>query len=224
LQSLAAKQSCRRLALDRLAQFMASETDDLIWLSVLQTLSKEGGEEAAEMAYAALGHSSSEVRHRACMHLAAHPDPRHVPLLLPTLDDSQPLVVCAAVEALAASGMDDTGPLKSLFNSTSEDVQLATATALAQLNDPAGKPALERLAYSNDPQIRARVAHAMGEHPDPTYIPFLIRFLSDHATVSHAALASLPLVVGEDISQPSNQSPLPVVERISRWKRWSERR
>jgi HEAT repeat protein len=228
LQSLAAKQSSARpafdrLALDRLAQLMATESDDLVWLSVLRAVADENGEEAATLACAALGHPASEVRRGACLHLAAHPDRRHAPLLLPALDDSQPLVVCAALEALGAGGMDDPTPIKRLLNSPSDEIQLAAATALVQLRDAAGKPALERSAYSNDPLIRARAVRAMGKYPDPEFLPILIRLLSDKADVSRSALTSLPQVAGEDVSQPSGQPPASNAERISRWKRWFER-
>ena len=223
LQTCTAKQSCCRLALDRLAQLMAAENDDLVWLGVLQAVANENAAEAAAAVYPGLGHSSSEVRRRACAYLAAHPDRRYVPLLLPALEDTQSLVVCAAVEALAAAGLDDPSPLKSLLNSTDDEIQLAAATALTQLNYAAGKPALERLAYSNDPQVRARVARAMGEYPDPAFVPILIHFLSDKATVSRSALASLPQVTGEDFSKSPHQTPIATAEQITRWKRWYER-
>jgi bilin biosynthesis protein len=224
LQATAAKQPCRRLAWDRLTQLMATETDNLVWLSVLQAASNENSAEAATMVCAGLGHSSSEVRREACVYLTAHPDRRYAASLLPALEDSQSLVVCAAAEALAAAGMDDPAPLKRLLNSTDDEVQLAAAIALTQLNDPSGKPALERLAYSNDPQVRARVAHAMGEYPDPEFIPILIQLLSDRATVSRSALASLPQVTGEDIAKSPSSHPLATAEQISRWKRWYERK
>jgi HEAT repeat protein len=217
LREWAVKNPCGRLALDRLASLMASETDDLVWQSVLQAM-------ANEMAYAALGHSSSEVRRKACVYLAEHPDRRHAKMLATALDDSQPLVVCAVLEALSAGGMDDPSPLKKLLVSDNEEIQFATAKTLARIDDPSGKPALERLAYSNDPLIRAKVATAMGETPDPSYIPILIRFLNDQASVSRAALVSLPRVVGEDISQPTGQTSGKTSERISRWKRWFEQR
>jgi hypothetical protein len=222
LQMLTAKQSCRRLTLDRLSQLMAAEGDDLVWLGVMQAIANENGGETATIAYAGLGHASSEVRRRACVYLAAHPDRRHIPLLIPALEDTQSLVVCAAVEALAAAGMDDPTPLKRLLNSNSDEIQLAAATALSQLNDAAGEPALERLAYSNDPQIRARVAHAMGEYPNPAFLPILIQLLGDKATVARSALASLPQVAGEDIAKSTHQPPPSTTEQISLWKRWYE--
>jgi HEAT repeat protein len=223
LPALSAKQSCHRLAWDRLAQLMAAESDALVWLNVLEAASNENGPEAATIACAGLGHSSSEVRRQACIYLIAHPDRRHIASLLPVLEDAQPLVVCAAVEALSAAGLDDPAPLKRLLNSPDDQIQLAAAIALTQLGDASGKSALERLAYSNDPQIRARVAEVMGEYPDPSFVPLLIQLLSDKATISRAALASLPRVTGEDIAKSPPDRPLAVTEQISRWKRWYER-
>jgi HEAT repeat protein len=202
---------------------MASESDALVWLNVLQAASNESCEEAAAIAYDGLGHSSSEVRRQACICLTTHPDRRHVASLLPALEDSQTLVVCAAVEALAAAGMDDPAPLKRLLNSSDDEIQLAAAIALTQLGDASGKPALERMVYSNDPQVRARVAEVMGEYPDPSFVPLLIQLLSDKATISRAALASLPRVTGEDVVKSPPDRPIAIAEQISRWKRWYER-
>jgi HEAT repeat protein len=119
--------------------------------------------------------------------------------------------------------MDDTSPLKRLLNSTDEEILLAVAAALVKLDDPAGKPALERMAYSNDPLIRARVARVMGEYPDPAFLPILLHFLNDKASVTHAALKSLLQVAGEDPVKSTTQASLSTAEQISRWKQWYER-
>ena len=163
-----------------------------------------------------MGNASAEVRRRACEHLAAHPDPAHVPVLIPALEDKDHAVVCAAARALAATGkMPDTKPLRNLLGSTNEDMQLEAALALTRLGDPSGKPALERLAYSRDPVVRAKTAQAMGDFPDPAFTATLIHLLNDNQTVARAALISLPKVVGEDVAQAPGQAPRPPPNKSS---------
>ncbi len=224
LAGLSGKQPPGRLAIARLGQLIGKEQDVLVWQSAMRVIADDGSQPAIDLAYTAIGNASSEVRRRACEHLAAHPDPAHAQVLIPALEDKDQAVICAAVRALAASGkMPDTKPLRNLLGSTNEDVQMEAALALTRLGDPSGKPALERLAYSRDPAVRAKTAQAMGDFPDPAFTATLIRLLNDNQTVVRAALNSLPKVVGEDVAQAPGQAPLTSTEQILRWKHWHER-
>ncbi|MBN2580864.1 MAG: HEAT repeat domain-containing protein [Pirellulales bacterium] len=224
LAHAAAKKPTSRLALDRVRQLLLNQQDPLTWQTVLTGLSDVDQPPVHEIACVGLGHGAAEVRLRACEYLAAHPLPEDAPALLTALKDRQAEVVCAAVRALSASGgAADGRPFRDLLGATSGEVQLAAAEALAQTGDPAGKSSLERLACSPDPLVRARTAQAMGRYPDPAFVPPLIRLLSDKNTVAHAALGSLPKVVGKDVSQPPGQPPPTTTERILRWKRWFEK-
>ena len=224
LAELSVKQPPGRLAIARLAQLVGKEQDALVWQSAMRAISEDGSQPAIDLAYTAIGNASAEVRRRACEHLAAHPDPAHVPVLIPALEDKDHAVICAAARALAATGkMPDTKPLRNLLGSTNEDIQLEAALALTRLGDPSGKPALERLAYSRDPAVRARTAQAMGDFPDAAFTAILIHLLNDNQTVARAALISLPKVVGEDVAQAPGQAPATSTEQILRWKHWHER-
>ena len=218
LAALAQRQRLGRLAVERLSTQVSGEADALVWQSVLTAVAGESGESAARLAYVALGHASAEVRRRGCEHLAAHPAAGHVRNLTPLLLDAHRGVVLAAIRALrAADRLDDLGPLQKLLASSDEEVQVEAAAALVRFHDPAGEAALERLAYSNDPQTRARAAVAMGELGQASFLPTLVRLLDDRrATVSHAAMASLPRVAGRDVAQSAGGT----TEQIARWKRW----
>ena len=49
----------------------------------------------------------------------------------------------------------------------------------------------------------------------------MIRLLDDpRATVSHAALASLPKAAGRDLTQPGDGTTVPTTEQVARWKKW----
>ncbi|MGA2060311.1 MAG: HEAT repeat domain-containing protein [Thermoguttaceae bacterium] len=224
LAELSGKQPPGRLAIARLSQLVAKEQDALVWQSAMQAISDDPSQPAIDLAYTAIGNVSAEVRRRACEHLAAHPDPAHVPVLIPALEDKDHAVICAAARALAATGnMSDTKPLRNLLGSMNEDIQLEAALALTRLGDQSGKPALERLAYSRDPAVRARTAQAMGDFPDTAFTATLIHLLNDTQTVARAALSSLPKVVGEDVAQTPGQAPATSTEQILRWKHWHER-
>ncbi|MGD0516991.1 MAG: HEAT repeat domain-containing protein [Thermoguttaceae bacterium] len=224
LAELSGKQPPTRLAIARLAQLIAADQDELVWQSAMRAIADDPSQPAIDLAYTAIGHSSAEVRRRACEHLAAHPDPAHVPVLIPALEDKDPVVIRTAIRALAATEkMPDTKPLRNLLASTNEDIQLEAALALTRLGDSSGKPALERLAYSRDPIVRAKTAQAMGDFPDETFTATLIRLLNDNQTVARAALNSLPKVVGQDVAQPPGQAPPTTSEQILRWKHWYER-
>jgi HEAT repeat protein len=224
LAELSVKQPPTRLAIARLAQLIAADQDELVWQSAMRAIADDPSQPAIDLAYTAIGHVSAEVRRRACEHLAAHPDPAHVQVLIPALEDKDPVVIRTAVRALAATEkMPDTKPLRNLLGSTNEDIQLEAALALTRLGDASGKPALERLAYSRDPIVRAKTAQAMGEFPDAAFTATLIRLLSDNQTVARAALISLPKVVGEDVAQAPGQAPPTTTEQMLRWKHWYER-
>ncbi len=224
LADLSVKQLPGRLAIARLAQLVVKEQDALVWQNAMRAIAEDPSQPAIELSYMAIGNASAEVRRRACEYLAAHPDPAHVPVLTPALEDKDHAVICAAARALAATGkMPDTKPLRNLLGSTNEDIQLEAALALTRLGDPSSKPALERLAYSRDPAVRARTAQAMGDFPDAAFTATLIHLLNDTQTVSRAALISLPKVVGEDVAQAPGQAPATSTEQILRWKHWHER-
>ncbi len=222
LAAAAAKQPLGPLAEARLSALVAGEIDSAVWLSGLDAIRQSGSEPAVRMARLALGQASGEVRRRACEHLAAHPDAAHEVFLVPLLGDSQQAVVVAAIRALGAAGqVRDIDALKRQLLAANEEVQLAAAVALMQLRDRSGEEAIERLSYASDVQTRARVAQVFGAVGDARAVGVLIRLLDDpRATVSHAALASLPKAAGHDLTQPGDDATVPTTEQVARWKKW----
>lgn len=221
LRELAGKKPLSRLATLRLYQLVSRDSDQLVWQNALRAVERNPHEPAIRLAYAATGHRSPEVRRRACENMAACPQPQHARVLLATLEDTSDSVVCAAVHALGVLGrIDDTEPLRNLMAATNENVRVETAIALTRLGDEKGTSALERLAHSNDPAIQYRAAVAMGEMPDPSFVPILIGLLDAKMAVSRGALGSLPEVVGRDVTNEDGQSRPTTTQRIERWKRW----
>ena len=223
LAKLAQHHPMGRLAAARLASLALAETDQLVWQSLLDAIAEDSGEPASRLACAAIRHPSPEVRRRACEHLAAHWafDRDHTTVLLQALQDENPLVVRAAVRALAAPGrIDDTEPIKRLLLTTDELVRLEAATALCRLGDRSGPAALERLSYSGNDAVRRDVAVAMGDVGDPSFTPSLVRLLDDQHGICTAALDALPKVVGHDLAETVSPSSASRAEQIKLWKRW----
>jgi len=218
----ACKQPLGPLAAARLCELTAAETDSVVWLNALDALRDNASEPAVRMARSALGQASGAVRRRACEYLEAHPDPAHEVFLLPLLSDPEQVVVVAATRALGAVGqLQEVETLKRQFASVNEEVQLETAVALIRMHDKSGEEAIERLSYSSDIQTRAHVAHVLGTLSDARLAGILVRLLDDpKATVSHAALTSLPKVVGHDLGQASDGPTVAMNEQIARWKKW----
>lgn len=221
LADVAQSEPLGALAVERLCQLVTPEPDPLVFQSALSAVQHDGSEPAQRLAYAAVGHTAAEVRRRGCLHLAAHPDPRHTPVLLPAVEDENASVAAAAVQALGACGqLADAGALTELMRSKNESLQLEAALAMVQLDRSRGVAALERLAYSRDTAVRRRVAETMGELGDPEFTPILIRLLDDRVSVMRAALGALPETVGEDKSIVPDGEPLTTTERVRRWKAW----
>ena len=175
---------------------------------------------------AALEEAAAEVRRRACEYLAAHPDRAHEDFLVPLLSDPDREVVVAAIRALAAADqIRDIGVLKRQVAAADEEVQLEAAVGLVHFGDLSGEEAIERLSYSGDIKTRTRVAQALGPLGDARLTGILIRLLDDpRATVSHAALASLPKVVGRDVGRDDGRggdaATGSMSDQVARWKKW----
>ena len=210
----------------RLAQLVATETDALVWQNAVRAAAGDNSPSAVEMAYTGIGHASAKVRRRACEYLAAHGNRRHERVLIPALDDKDHAVVCTTARAVGAAGkMDDTRPLVRLLGSSNEEIQMEACLAILRLGDAAGKPALGAAEFTPRSRNTHRSARAMGEFPDRSFMPALIRLLDDNLTASRAALESLPQWPAKT---PRASDPPPSGGRRrtrlkNRWKRWYER-
>ncbi len=208
-------------ALARLAELMARESDALVWIDVFDLLAVDAREPAIRLAYGALSHPSPEVRRRACEQLAAHPANAHGPLLLVSLDDPNSVVVEAAVKALGRlDSLPDTGPLERQLANPDHQLRVEAAKTLIHVGADSGIAALERLAFDTDPKVRNRAAIAMGETPDPSFLPDLIHLLDDRPEIRRAALASLPHVAGREC--PAAQASTSTTAHASEAERWKE--
>ncbi len=162
------------------------------------------------LACAGLSHPTPEVRRRACHQLAEHPDPRNGPLLLKSLQDSDPSVVEEAIRALGRlRSLDDPQPLEVFLAASDHHLRVAAAEALAMVGVISGPAALERLTFDPDPKIRLAAAMAMGAAPEASFLPDLIHLLDDRAEIRRAALAALPRVAGRNFrsTHPTSKTP-----------------
>ncbi len=224
LAGLAAERRPHRLATARLAALIVRETDQLVWQNALRAVAEVDDEAAVRIAYAAVGHNSTEVRRRACEYMGAWPDARHVNVLLPAIADANSSVARAAVVALGRCGSPrDSEALRPLLRTDNASLRLETATALVRLGDPAGAAALRRLAFHEDPQIRRNTARAMGRSGNASFIPTLIAMLDGRAGVRREALASLTLLSGYNPANADGGKRKTSTEVVELWKRWHEK-
>jgi HEAT repeat protein len=224
LSELASEATLSDEAVEQLATLVVTQSDALLWRSVLAAIAPHTSDAAFRIAYAGASHAAPEVRRRACLHLAAHGDPRHVPILLPALEDKDEGVVRAAVRALGASGgTGDWTEIEALLLASDKTIRLEAAESLARLGSEKGPAALQRLALDSDPAVRRQAALVMGQLRNPQFTPVLIQLLDDQGGVCQAALVSLAQIVGRDVtrsSDPAEPPPRPA-EVIQRWKEWA---
>ncbi len=217
----AAQQPLEAAAVERLAAAVARENDQLVWQYALAAVARDDSRSAAELACAAVGHASSEVRRLGCEHLGAHPQPDRAAVLLPAVDDENVSVAKAAVAALGRIGRkSDTASIKKLLMSQNSSLQLETAVALARMGDRDGDAALRRLTFDDDPQIRLEVARAMGRSGNPLFVADLVRLLDDRAGVRREALAALETLAPENSPRQSRQGNETTAQRVALWKQW----
>jgi HEAT repeat protein len=213
-----------QLALDRLVALARYEEDPVVWQCLLQTTAGDPRSGAEQLAYLAVGNSSSDVRRRACDYLAAHPDRRHVPVLMPMLGDPISTVAIAAVHALGTIGkLDDLRPLVDLLLTSDRPLRLEVATTLVRLKSDAGRAALERMAREPDMQLRLEVARRMGEVGDVCFLPTLIQTAAEPNDVGRVALESLTKLTSQDFSRDEDGSLRQRDAQVSLWQAWQRK-
>ena len=204
---------------------MLEETDQLLWRSVLIAVADSESDEAVRLAQIAVGNRSPEIRRRACGYLGAHSRPVHVDVLLPVLEDEDPSVVLAAVEAIGQIGkMDDTAPLHRLLRTAGESLRVEVGRVLCLCGDDEGGEVLKRLAHSRDVNVRKRVARVMGPLGDKRFAVKLVSMLDDHSGVRKAALVSLRNIVGYVPNGVDGKPPRSISEEVRSWRHWLDQK
>jgi HEAT repeat protein len=176
------------------------------------------------LAYLAVGNASSDVRRRACDYLAAHPDRRHVAILMPMLADPSSTVAIAAVRGLGAIGsLDDPRPLTDLLLTNDRPLRLEVATNLVKLKVDGGRAALQRMAMDPDNQMRLDVAQRMGELGEQGFLPTLLELAAERSDVGRVALESLTKLTGQDFSRDAEGSLVSRDAQLTLWQNWYRR-
>jgi HEAT repeat protein len=130
--------------------------------------------------------------------------------------------------AQAAGAIDEARAVTDAAKGRIAEVQRAmSALRDADLPQAARRQAsegLERLARDADVAVRVRAAQAMGEVADPVFLPALMALLSDVAEVQQAAMASLTLITGGDVTAREGGRAVSDEERIRMWQLWYRER
>ncbi len=192
LAALAGQEPLGPVAHFLILRWLTHDSDPLVWQNVLGALMEEASPWAVQLARAATGHASAEVRRRACVYLGRHPQPEHADWLVPRLDDPQTEVVLAATEALGyCENPKAIEPLKRLLLAPQGRVQVEAAWALARLMPALGRQALERLTWHPDPQVRRQAALGLGQFGTLESVPMLLRLAQQPGPARPAALKAL---------------------------------
>lgn len=167
-------------------------------------------------AYAELKSGNEPLQIAACETLRASGSPELIPHLTPLLQDNNPNVVIACLQALAACGpWVDPKPLEKVLIEGDQPVQKAAIIALCELGSPIGPAAIEQMSHSLNPVFRSTAAQCAGELADPLFIPMLIRLLDDPTQARQAALNALPTCSGVNLSPADT-----LARSAAKWRQW----
>jgi peptidyl-prolyl cis-trans isomerase B (cyclophilin B) len=184
-------------------------------------LGRIGNPEALPLLYSALRSGNAAVRAASAFAIAEIVErnklqaSQAVSELQRLLDDASLFVRMRAVEALGKIGSQpQAAEIVRRLEGISykgdpyDRAYLAIAiTALHRLKDPAARPVLERLADSNDPEIRWRALEALAPlQPSQSYVPLLMKNLRNQNPDVQARAAFL--MAGADPSRASALFPL----------------
>ncbi len=221
-----------------LSAVLAREQDQLVWQSCLASVQADGHDAAGQLALLALNHSWPDLRRMGAEHFQRHPAPEAVAALMPLLQDAQPSVQLAAVQALGATGnpwaisgfpaeggTEVSVGLRSLMNSRHDEVRWAALTALASLRDEMAVIELLRLTQDAQPQVRVRAVQAMRHSGHGRFVEPLIRmsWTESSDVVKREILLALPALIPVE-QQPTFSSGLvataSIDDKIQSWVAW----
>ncbi|HMB73927.1 MAG TPA: HEAT repeat domain-containing protein, partial [Gammaproteobacteria bacterium] len=113
--------------------------------------------------------------------------------LLPMLDDSDPVIRLAALEALGDMGRDAPLPaLTAALGDPSPQIRVAALEALTMRRDAAAVGSIEASVFDPDPQVRLAAIDALAAIEDRSSVAVLGALLGDSdPAVRHGAIAAL---------------------------------
>lgn len=171
--------------------------------SLLGALAPPTPAEAADMA---LDREDSDRRLRGTLLLANAPwggDDIYLTMYRDYIADDEPAIRAAATRALGNHGLVGDAPtIAAMLGDASPIVRVEAARALQRIHNPAVvPPMLARLDDDTEPEadIRAEVAHGLGQYAEFSVVQALIGALADRQLrVTHAARESLRTLTGQD--------------------------
>ncbi len=166
-----------RLDRERELAAQLNSPDEATRLAAAQALAVEG--HSADKLLGALGDSSWRVRRAAVNGLAAHAGEDTVTELLRTLRSQYDnlSVLNSALQVLAMSDVDTTGPLIALLNDRDVNLRMYAALALGQQRERHAIPALIDALADPDVNVRYHVIEALGLLRATEAVPALIAIL-----------------------------------------------
>lgn len=220
----------------RLRTLMTHEQDRLVWRIVMSSIEKDNYEDTAQLALLAINHNWPDIRILGCQHFGSHGSPQYVPWLLPLLNDKNPSVQLAAINALglchnpiAITGIQngsqnqDPGPsLRAFLTHSNRRIRFHTVVALSRLGDIEGMRELVRLSNDSLSSTRIDAIKEMGNSGQTRFVEPLIQLAwteRNHSTLKEI-LNSLEKLV------PNSEQPTELAstknhsEQAKIWMDW----
>lgn len=230
------KSSLNPVIVKRLRTMMSREQDRLVWRIVMESISRDSYEEAAQLALLAINHNWPDIRVLGCEYFGAHGIPQYAPWVLPLLNDSNHSVQLAAIRTLgqchnpiAINGVqtDEQNPsrpasLRNLLTHSNQRVRFETVVALSHLGDFQGMQELVRLSNDTRSAVRRDAVREMGESGQTRFVEPLIQmaWTERNSSTLEEILSSLGRLVPpsdrpaelKTVSSPSEQAKI--------WMNW----
>ncbi|MGE3313748.1 MAG: HEAT repeat domain-containing protein [Planctomycetaceae bacterium] len=234
LAQLGQSSSLNPVVIRRIRERLAQEQDRVVWRSILSAISKDAGDESAEIALLAIHHSWPDIRVLGCEYVELHGQPREALWLLPLLDDRNKSVQLAAVRALgnchnpiALDGLpgNESGQrrgLRELLSSSDKTLQFATVSSMSRLGDPQGMQELVRISYHQSAQIREEAVRQMGQTGQSRFVGHLISlaWTESQDSVRRSILQSLEQLVPVDKRPAGLAGASGYDSKIRIWAAW----
>jgi HEAT repeat protein len=227
----------------RLERLLKTEQDTLVWRFAMQGITRDGSDEAAQIALLAINSAWPDVRVLGCEYVGYHAQSEQAPWLMGLFYDANRAVQLAAIAAagkcrnpVVLDGLRPNGDqaglkgLRPLLTESQGQLQFTVVIAMSRVGDAAAMQELVRLSLDVNSTTRQEVVQIMGESGQTRFVESLIRLIwtEQNAHVRQTALASLLKLVpaAEQPSRlPQAKTPAEAVEIwVAWWEDWQSRR
>jgi HEAT repeat protein len=162
--------------LPALREFLRTEEDPLVGLTVARALAASGDKEGIAYLQTKLGDEKEQVRDAVAGLLGTLDDPRVVPLLRAAFRSDPSIMVRTTAAASLAHFKDPQGLplLQQALDDVDFRIRLGAAIALSRMDYPTAKPLVVKALASEDPLVRTNAFKVIGDASDNSMAPLVV--------------------------------------------------